>query len=164
MHAMKTYGGSRGIAPSILNLNSRCNQVVTVMTGCFSDWERTPSTYWVWGWVGPQSLSWCFGIRQPSFASGRNRTPDCPVHTLYWLVSRLLTSLCAKFGTNGNSPVSLPVHQLPAFCCSESTYCATIKMIKLLPWKLTSLKNEKAQFKVALRRYLNTLCQWVCDV
>jgi hypothetical protein len=44
MRAVKTYGGSRGTAPFILHLNTRCNQVVTVMTSSFTAGERTPST------------------------------------------------------------------------------------------------------------------------
>jgi hypothetical protein len=82
MHAVKTYGGSRGIAPFILHLNTRCNQVVTVMTCRFTAGERTPSTNWIWGWVGPLNLSWCFAIRGSSLASGKNRTSDRPVHSL----------------------------------------------------------------------------------
>jgi hypothetical protein len=113
-----------GIAPCILNLNSRCNQVVTVMSRCFTASERTTGTYWVWGWVGPQSLSWCFEILiwQPSFASGRNRTPDCSVHSLCTIMTGVPPSYFCKCQIwhqwefpcintfTPNSPVSIPVH------------------------------------------------------
>jgi hypothetical protein len=43
-------------------------------------------------------------------------------------------------------------------CFQESTVCAGIRIFNTLSLDLTSLlKNEKAQFKLALRQYLNTL-------
>jgi len=132
MHAVKTYGGRRGIAPFILHLNTRCNQVVTVMTSCFAAGERTPSTNWVWGWVGPPSLSWCFAIRESSLASGRNRpgssgpqpmqyTDWCPSYLLLWVPYL--------------APMGIPLYRYLCTNCqpsvfSESTYCVTIQMFK----------------------------------
>jgi hypothetical protein len=40
MHAMKIYGESRSIAPLILNLNTRCNRVVSVMTWLLYSWGK----------------------------------------------------------------------------------------------------------------------------
>jgi hypothetical protein len=41
-------------------------------------------------------------------------------------------------------------------CFQKSTFHAGIKIFNNLPHSLTILKNEKAKFKVALRKYLNT--------
>jgi hypothetical protein len=40
-------------------------------------------------------------------------------------------------------------------CFPKSAFCSGIRIFNSLPRSLTNLKNEKAQFKVALRRYLN---------
>ena len=41
-------------------------------------------------------------------------------------------------------------------CFQKSIFYAGIKIFDSLPHSLTILKNEKAKFKVALRKYLNT--------
>jgi IS1 family transposase len=41
-------------------------------------------------------------------------------------------------------------------CLQKSAYCAGIKIFNSLPSNLTSLTNKKSQFKVELKRYLNT--------
>jgi hypothetical protein len=41
-------------------------------------------------------------------------------------------------------------------CFQKSTYYSGIKIFNNLPSSLKSLVNEKARFKVALKRYLNT--------
>jgi hypothetical protein len=41
-------------------------------------------------------------------------------------------------------------------CFPKSTYYSGINIFNNLPSSLKSLKNEKAEFKVALKRYLNT--------
>jgi IS1 family transposase len=43
-------------------------------------------------------------------------------------------------------------------CFQRSAYYAGIKIFNRLPSNLRSLMNKKAQFKVALKRYLNTHC------
>jgi IS1 family transposase len=40
-------------------------------------------------------------------------------------------------------------------CLQKSSFCSGIRIFNSLPHSLTNLKNEKAQFKVALRRCLN---------
>jgi hypothetical protein len=40
-------------------------------------------------------------------------------------------------------------------CFQKSAFYSGIRIFNSLPHSLTNLKNEKAQFKVALRRYLN---------
>jgi len=168
MHAVKTYGGSRGIAPLVLHLNIRCNQVVGVMTGCFTAGERAPGTNWLWGWLGPQGLSWCFAITEPSLASGRTRTPEPPVHSLCTILTGVPASYFCGCHIWHQWEFPCITHYLHTNCqtsvFSESAYCVTIQMFKVLPWKLISLKNEMAQLKGALRRYLNTHCQWICDI
>jgi hypothetical protein len=41
-------------------------------------------------------------------------------------------------------------------CFQKSAYCSGIEIFNSLPSRLKSLMNERAQFKVALKRYLNT--------
>jgi hypothetical protein len=41
-------------------------------------------------------------------------------------------------------------------CFQKSTYCAGVKIFSNLPSYLKRLMNEKAQFKIALKWYLNT--------
>ena len=43
-------------------------------------------------------------------------------------------------------------------CFQKRTFYAGIKIFSSLPRSLTILKNEKANFKLALRKYLNTNC------
>jgi hypothetical protein len=43
-------------------------------------------------------------------------------------------------------------------CFQKSAHCAGIKIFNRLPSNLRSLMNKKAQFEVALKRYLNTHC------
>jgi hypothetical protein len=40
-------------------------------------------------------------------------------------------------------------------CFQKSAFCSGIRIFNSLPRSRTHIKNEKAQFKVALRRYLN---------
>jgi hypothetical protein len=40
-------------------------------------------------------------------------------------------------------------------CFQKSAFCTGIRIFSNLPRSLTNIKNEKAQFKIALRRYLN---------
>jgi hypothetical protein len=40
-------------------------------------------------------------------------------------------------------------------CFQKSAFYSGIRISNSLPYSVTNLKNEKAQFKVALRRYLN---------
>ena len=42
------------------------------------------------------------------------------------------------------------------FCCQESTFHVGIQTFNSLPRCLRILKKEKAKFKVAVRKYLNT--------
>ena len=133
MHAMKTYVGSRGITPLILHLNTRCNQVVTVMTSCFTAGERTPGTNWIWGWVGPHSMFWCFAIREPSLASGKNRTPDRPVHSL----CTILTGVPASYFC-----VCYIWHQLEFSCIT--TYTPTASLVFFIKYVLCDHPNVQS--------------------
>jgi hypothetical protein len=40
-------------------------------------------------------------------------------------------------------------------CFQKSELYSSIRIFSSLPYSVTNLKNEKAQYKVALRRYLN---------
>jgi hypothetical protein len=49
------------------------------------------------------------------------------------------------------------IYQMPTYLVfKKSTFYTGIRILKILPCILTILKNEKAKFKVALRKYLNT--------
>jgi hypothetical protein len=48
------------------------------------------------------------------------------------------------------------INRLPISCFQKSAFCTGIKIFNSLPSSLTSLVNRKSQFKVALKRYLNT--------
>jgi hypothetical protein len=48
-------------------------------------------------------------------------------------------------------------------CLQKSAFYSSIRIFNSLPYSVTKLKNEKAQFKVALRRYLNAHCFYSVD-
>jgi hypothetical protein len=54
-----------------------------------------------------------------------------------------------------NSEWSKPIY-LVFSCFQKNAYYVGIKIFNILPSNLTSLANKKAQFKVALKRYLIT--------
>jgi hypothetical protein len=56
-HSVKTYWGSRSIAPCIL-LTSALDGVEwsASRTGRFTPRERAPGTHWIGGWVGPRAV------------------------------------------------------------------------------------------------------------
>jgi hypothetical protein len=55
-HAMKTYWGSRGIAPRILVLALDGGERSALRSGRFTPKEKAPGTYWIGGWVGPRTV------------------------------------------------------------------------------------------------------------
>ena len=61
---------SRGIAPLILNLCTRCSTVVNHMPSHIIPMERVPGTYWTGCWVGPSAsldiLWWWGGFVTPT--------------------------------------------------------------------------------------------------
>jgi hypothetical protein len=54
-HAMKTYWGSGGTAPCILDLGTRWGWSAACPS-CFTPRERAPSTHWIGSWVGPRAI------------------------------------------------------------------------------------------------------------
>jgi hypothetical protein len=46
-----------------------------------------------------------------------------------------------------------PIANLSRF--QKSAFCSSIRIFNSLPYSVTNVKNWKAEFKVALRRYLN---------
>jgi len=52
-HAMKTYWGSGGIAPCVLDLGTRWRWVVSFTPRPLYPKGRNPDTHWTGGWVGP---------------------------------------------------------------------------------------------------------------
>jgi hypothetical protein len=55
---MKTYRGSGGIAPRILDLGTRWRWVVSFTPQPLYPGERFPGTHWIGGWVGPRAERW----------------------------------------------------------------------------------------------------------
>jgi hypothetical protein len=55
-HAMKTYWGSGGIAPRMLDLGTRRRWVVSFTPRPLYPRERAPRTHWIGGWVGPRAV------------------------------------------------------------------------------------------------------------
>jgi hypothetical protein len=48
-------------------------------------------------------------------------------------------------------------------CFQKNAFYSGIRIFSSLPYSVTNLKNEKAKFKVALRRYLNAHCFYSVD-
>jgi hypothetical protein len=55
-HTMKTYWGSGGIAPRILDLGTRWSEWSASRPRRFIPRERAPGTHWIGGWVGPRAV------------------------------------------------------------------------------------------------------------
>jgi hypothetical protein len=53
---MKTYWGSGGIAPRILDLSTRWRWVVSFTPRPLYPRGREPGTHWIGGWVGPRAV------------------------------------------------------------------------------------------------------------
>jgi hypothetical protein len=93
-HAMKTYWGSRGIAPRILDLGTRWRWSAS-RPGCFIPRKRAPGTHWIGGWVGPRDVQDTVVKRKiPSpHRESNSRTPIVqPVAQRYtdWAITALL--------------------------------------------------------------------------
>jgi len=70
-HAMKTYWGSGGIAPPILDFDTRWGEWSASCPGHFTSGEGAPVTHWIGGWVGRRA-----GLNAEKFpAPTGNRTP-----------------------------------------------------------------------------------------
>jgi hypothetical protein len=66
----------------------------------------------------------------------------------------LTNSAIHRVNTRNRDHVHRPIANLS--CLKKNAYYAAIKIFNSLPSNLRSLMNKKAQFKVALKRYLNT--------
>jgi hypothetical protein len=54
-HSMKTYWGSEGITPQILNLGTIWRWMVSFIPRPLYSGERSPGTHWIRGCVGPRA-------------------------------------------------------------------------------------------------------------
>jgi hypothetical protein len=73
---MKAHAGSGGIAPHILNLETRWVEWSASRHGLFNPEERAPGTRWIGVCVGPSAgLSTLEKRRNPIIAPVGNRTP-----------------------------------------------------------------------------------------
>jgi hypothetical protein len=90
------------------------------------------------------------------------RDSPCSIPT-YTLISEL------HYQYQGHFPTNSSIHNINTgnedrlrrpnanlSCFQKDTSYAAIKIFNSLPCSLTTLKKEKAKFKVALRKYLNT--------
>jgi hypothetical protein len=66
-----------------------------------------------------------------------------------------------SFNTRHKHCLHKPIVNLS--CFQKDAYYAGIRIINGLPSDLKSLMNEKAQFKIALKRYLNTHSLYFVD-
>jgi hypothetical protein len=53
---MKTYWGSGGIVPRILDLGTRWGEWLASHSGRFTPRERAPIMHWIGSWVGPRAV------------------------------------------------------------------------------------------------------------
>jgi hypothetical protein len=83
----RRLGGEEVWLLLILNLGTKWGWVVSIMPRPrFTPGERTPSTHWAGGWVGPRA-GLDAGARRKILCLCRGSNPGRPVHsqTLYWL-------------------------------------------------------------------------------
>ena len=66
---------------------------------------------------------------------------------------------------NNDTRNKLHLHRQNAtlFCFRKSACYASIKILNSLPPSVTILKNDKAKFKAAVRKYLHTHCFYSID-
>lgn len=83
----KAYGGSRGIAPLLLNFSSRWRWVVNFMSYMLYVWDRTPVH--LNEWLSSEPI-WTFLTKERSLAPARIRILDLPAHSPYAVLTMLL--------------------------------------------------------------------------
>jgi hypothetical protein len=110
--AMKTYWGSGGIAPRILDLGTRWRWWSASRPGRFIPRKRAPGTHWIGGWVGPRTVLDVVVKRKiPSPHRESNpRTPIVqPVAQCYtdWAITALCMCICALKNIDCIAPASL---------------------------------------------------------
>ena len=76
---MKTFKGSKGTAPLILNLDTRWKRVST-RPSLLNTEEITAGTQWTGGWAGPRA-GLDFRRIENSLAPARNQTPYIKMDT-----------------------------------------------------------------------------------
>jgi len=96
VHAMKTYRGSRGIAPLIPSLGTRWWGVVNFTPRPLYQRRNNPRYPWSWKVGGASEPVWMFSRRQRSPASAWNRTPDLPPHRLNTVLTTMSELLVVK--------------------------------------------------------------------
>jgi hypothetical protein len=76
-----------------------------------------------------------------------------------------INSSVHSINTRNKHRLHIPIANLS--CFQKSAFYSSIRIFSSLPYSVTNLKNEKAQCKVALRRYLNAhllLCRYISYV
>jgi hypothetical protein len=66
-----------------------------------------------------------------------------------------------SINTRNKHRLHIPTAKLSRF--QKNAFYSGIRIFNSLPYSVTNLKNEKAQFQVALRRYLNAHCFYSVD-
>jgi hypothetical protein len=66
------------------------------------------------------------------------------------------TNSCAHNINTRNEHQLRKTNANTSFIFKKNTFYAAIKIFSMLPPSVTTLKNDKAKFKAALRKYLNT--------
>jgi len=91
---MKMCGGSRGIAPPVLNLGIRGRLVVNLTSWPLYSWEQ-PRYQLNWKFGESQSLPGRFGGEKKSVNLVGIRNADCPAHSAV-SITKTLTRLLVK--------------------------------------------------------------------
>jgi hypothetical protein len=72
-----------------------------------------------------------------------------------------INSLVHSINTRNKHHLHRPIASLS--CFHKSAFYSGIRMFNSLPCSLTNLKSQKAQFKAALRKYLNAYSFYAVD-
>jgi hypothetical protein len=83
----------------------------------------------------------------------KNWPPSGPC-ILQWYIQHTTPTSRISLLKQGISTVF--INQMRTSCFQKNTFYAGIKIFNSLPPSVTILKNDKAKFKAALRKYLNT--------
>jgi hypothetical protein len=83
------------------------------------------------------------------------------VNKLMFVMITGCVSAVHSVNTRNKHQLKRPIANLS--CFQKSAFCTGIKIFNSLPSSLTSGVNKKSQFKVALKRYLNTHSFYTVD-
>jgi hypothetical protein len=81
---------SEGITPCILDLATRWRRVVSFKPRSLYCWEKSPSTHWIGGWVGPRASPDAGEEKKKSYNFPcQESNTSCPAHSLVTILTEL---------------------------------------------------------------------------